>query len=159
MKNMVLLLLLTNLFGCQSKQSEKIEMQPFNIDQVKAHILEMNKSYSKRFVTEDSAFYIERYCSDAEVYCPGMPAIKGRNAVRDFFYGNGSNNEAAIELPPSRIYGKEELVVEEGTYNFPDGKGGSIDQGKFIAVWKQEWGKWKLYREIWNSDIPPKKNK
>jgi ketosteroid isomerase-like protein len=53
------------------------------------------------------------------------------------------------------IYGNEDLVVEEGTYNFPDGKGGSIDKGKFIAIWKQEDGKWKLYREIWNTDITP----
>jgi hypothetical protein len=36
---------------------------------------------------------------------------------------------------------------------FPDGKGGSVDKGKFIALWKQEVGKWKMYREIWNYDI------
>jgi ketosteroid isomerase-like protein len=58
-------------------------------------------------------------------------------------------------LPIGNIYGNESLVVEEGTYNFPDGKGGSFDKGKFIALWKQEGGKWKLYREIWNTDMPP----
>jgi ketosteroid isomerase-like protein len=65
------------------------------------------------------------------------------------------NNEAVIELPAGNFYGDKNLVVEEGTYNFPDGKGGSVDKGKFIALWKQEDGKWKLYREIWNTDIPP----
>jgi hypothetical protein len=48
------------------------------------------------------------------------------------------------------------MVVEEGDYVFPDGKGGSFDKGKFIALWKPEDGKWKLYREIWNTDITPK---
>jgi len=46
------------------------------------------------------------------------------------------------------------IWLEEGSYDFPDGKGGSFDKGKFIAIWKQEDGRWKLFREIWNSDNP-----
>lgn len=129
----------------------------FNIDTVKNHIVEMNKTYSKRFVTNDSMFYVDRYCKDAEVYAPGMPAVKGRDAIRAFFYQGGGNDEAVIELPTGNFYGNEELVIEESTYNFPDGKGGSVDKGKFIAVWKQEDGKWKLFREIWNTDLAPAK--
>lgn len=115
----------------------------------------MNESYSDRFTSNDSAFYVERYCTDAEVYSPNIPAVKGREAIRKFFYNEGNNKEANIELPAGNFYGSNELVIEEGTYNFPDGKGGSADKGKFIALWKKENGKWKLYREIWNSDNPP----
>ena len=32
---------------------------------------------------------------------------------------------------------------------------GSVDNGKFIAIWKQEDGKWKLFREIWNTNNAP----
>jgi rhodanese-related sulfurtransferase/ketosteroid isomerase-like protein len=125
----------------------------FDIGTIKAHIIEMNKTYGNRFITNDTAFYIERYCKDAQVFSPGVHAVKGRDSIRSFFYQNGTNKETKIELPAGYIYGNEELVVEEGTYNFPDGKGGSIDKGKFIAIWKQEEGKWKLYREIWNTDM------
>jgi ketosteroid isomerase-like protein len=129
----------------------------FDMEPVKAHIIKMNEHYSERFTSNDSVFYADRYCADAQVYCPDMPAIKGREAIRKFFYYDGNNKESIIELPAANFYGGPEYVVEEGTYNFPDGKGGSVDKGKFIALWKQEDGRWKLYREIWNTDSAPAK--
>ena len=155
MRYIILFFLPAIFFCCQSKQSGQLNKSTFSIDSVKAHILEMNKTYSNRFTTNDTAFYISRYCKDAEVYSPGITAVKGRGSIINFFYQDGTNGEAKIELPPGNMYGNEDLVVEEGTYNFPDGKGGSVDKGKFIALWKQEDGKWKLYREIWNTDIAP----
>ena len=129
----------------------------FNLDSVKTYITEMNKSYGQRFKTNDTAFYKERYCKDAAVYCPNLPAVVGIDSIISFFYGGGNNKETIIELPPNNVSGTADLVVEDGPYNFPDGKGGSVDKGKFIALWKQEDGKWKLYREIWNTDLPPGK--
>jgi ketosteroid isomerase-like protein len=156
MKQVVILFFVTLFTSCNNQVSLKTKITSFNIDSVKAHIIKMNESYSNRFATNDTAFYNERYCKDAEVYSPGVPAVKGRDSIRSFFYQNGTNTEARIELPAGSFYGNEELVVEEGMYNFPDGKGGSFDKGKFIALWKKEDGKWKLYREIWNTDIAPK---
>lgn len=156
MKQLLFLLITTFFISCSgTDEKNETAANSFDISRVKNHILEMNKSYSQRFISNDSSFYADRYCLDAEVYCPALPAVKGRQAIREFFYSGGNNKEAVIELPPGNIYGSNELVVEEGTYNFPDGKGGSVDKGKFIALWKQEDGKWKLYREIWNTDLPP----
>jgi ketosteroid isomerase-like protein len=154
MKYSSLILAVFLLVSCAQK--EETGKVSFNLAAVKEHIIEMNKTYSDRFVKNDTAFYNERYCKDAEVYSPGLPAVKGRDSIISFFYQNGTNKEAKIELPAGNFYGNSELVVEEGSYNFPDGKGGSFDKGKFIAIWKQEAGKWKLYREIWNTDITPK---
>lgn len=152
MRKLVFLLLTAGMLACQSKEPGKATKNDFSIDSVKAHIIKMNESYSQRFMTNDTAYYISRYCRDAQVYSPGVPAVVGRDSIINFFYQNGTNKEAKIELPAGNIYGNGELVVEEGTYNFPDGKGGSFDKGKFIALWKQEDGQWKLYREIWNTD-------
>ena len=152
MRKLVFLLLTAGMLACQSKEPGKATKNDFSIDSVKAHIIKMNESYSQRFMTNDTAYYISRYCRDAQVYSPGVPAVVGRDSIINFFYQNGTNKEAKIELPAGNIYGNEELVVEEVTYNFPDGKGGSFDKGKFIALWKQEDGQWKLYREIWNTD-------
>jgi ketosteroid isomerase-like protein len=145
------------ILSCNEQHSTATTASTFNLDSVKNHIIEMNKTYGKRFVTKDSVFYVNRYCKDAEVYAPGLPAVKGREAIRSFFFQGGEGGETVIELPTGNFYGSEELVVEESTYNFPDGKGGSTDKGKFIAIWKQEDGKWKLYREIWNTDLAPSK--
>jgi ketosteroid isomerase-like protein len=158
MKQLLICSMIVFLAAC--KNHDQHQQKPdafFDIGPVKSHILEMNKTYSKRFTTNDSLFYVERYCRDAEVYCPSLPAVRGREAIRRFFYGNGSNTETVIELPAGNFYGNDQLVVEEGSYHFPDGKGGSVDKGKFMAIWKKEDGQWKMYREIWNSDLPPAK--
>lgn len=155
MRKIILMVLATGFIACQHKTSGEPEKQTFSIDSVKAYILKMNETYSERFMTNDPSFYVARYCTDAQVYSPGLAAVAGRDSIRAFFYNDGNNKEARIELPAGNIYGGEDLVVEEGTYNFPDGKGGSVDKGKFIALWKKEEGTWKLYREIWNSDMTP----
>jgi ketosteroid isomerase-like protein len=158
MRTIVLSLLAACLAACNSTPATDASAPTtFNLDSVKTHIAEMNKSYGKRFTTNDAAWYKERYCKDAAVYSPNVPPVIGIDSIISFFYGSGNNGEAVIELPPNNIYGNAELVVEDGTYNFPDGKGGSVDKGKFIALWKQEDGKWKLFREIWNTDLPPAK--
>ena len=146
------------MFSCNDKTDDKkVVEETFDIGPVKKHIYEKNKTYSKRFTTNDSLYYVENYCADAQVMSPAVPAVKGREAIRKFFYSDGQNKEAKIELPDGNIYGDADLIIEESTYNFPDGKGGSADKGKFIALWKQEDGKWKLYREIWNTDLSPQK--
>lgn len=154
MNKLILVSAIASLLSCSDPGKKDPEKQ-FDIQTVKAHIVEMNKSYSNRFTTNDTGYYNARYCRDAEVYSPGVAAVKGRDSIRSFFYQNGTNKEAIIELPPGNFYGNKELVVEEGSYNFPDGKGGSFDKGKFIALWKEEDGKWKLFREIWNTDMAP----
>lgn len=156
MRTILFIMLAAYVIGCNSTpDSNALASNSFSLDSVKAHIAEMNKSYGQRFKTNDTAFYKERYCKDAAVYSPNVPAVVGIDSIISFFYGGGNNAEAIIELPPNNIYGNADLVVEDGTYSFPDGKGGNVDKGKFIAIWKQEDGKWKLYREIWNTDLPP----
>ena len=155
MKNLFWVALILYLFSCN--YVEKNTTAVFDIATAKNHILKMNESYSDRFLKNDTAYYYVRYCKDAEVYCPQTPAVKGVDSIIQFFYNNGNNKETKIELPVATIYGNANFVVEEGAYNFPDGKGGSYDKGKFLAIWKLEDGIWKLYREIWNTDIIQKK--
>jgi ketosteroid isomerase-like protein len=126
----------------------------FSIEPIKAHIAEMNKNYGYRFTHNDTAFIAARYyCANAEVFPAEHPIIKGRDSIRAYYYDGGKNVEITILINAVNVYGSADLVVEEGSYDFPDGKGGSYDKGKFIALWKEEDGKWKLFREIWNTDL------
>lgn len=47
-----------------------------------------------------------------------------------------------------------DTAIEVGRYTLDNGEGQMIDQGKYIVIWKQENGAWKLYRDIWNSSMP-----
>ena len=65
------------------------------------------------------------------------------------------NKDFKVVITATNVYGGPDAVIEEGYYTFPGDDGVIYDKGKFIAIWKQEDGKWKLFREIWNTDNAP----
>jgi hypothetical protein len=36
-----------------------------------------------------------------------------------------------------------------------DGNGNTIDKGKYIAIWRKEDGDWKIFSNMYNSNLPP----
>jgi ketosteroid isomerase-like protein len=153
MKKILHLLSLSILFAyCQtaSKPAEK-----FDLNAVKAVVEKANKTYGDRFTNNDSRFYQDRYCKDVVIFPANHARVVGVDSIRAYYYNGGQNKELTILITTTDFYGSLDLVVEEGDYDFPDGKGGSSDKGKFMALWKQEEGKWKLFREIWNTDLEP----
>lgn len=152
MKN-ILSIALVLLMGCNFTATTNNGAAAFDLTTVKKHIHSMNETYSDRFANNDTAYYNSRYCKDAISMPENQPAVVGIDSIRSFCYNNGANKDFKVMITAENIYGTENLVVEEGIYSYPDGKGGSFDNGKFIALWKQEGGAWKLYREIWNSNV------
>lgn len=138
------------------QQSEPVS-PPFDIAAVKAHIHQANGEYGKRFLTADSSWYAARYCENACILPDHMPTLCGRNNLRDYYYNQGKNKILKLTITETQVFGNGDNVTEEGVYELFDDKGNSLDKGKFIALWKPENGAWKLYREIWNSDLPPAK--
>ena len=99
------------------------------------------------------------YDIDAIVMAPNAPAIRGHKALTAFW-------EA---FPPVSDFRQESLEMEgSGDLVFSRDKasvtvtlpGGVVikDTFKVITIWrKQADGTWKVYREIWNSDLPAPK--
>ena len=56
-----------------------------------------------------------------------------------------------ITLTSTEFLGTGDVVVESGTYEMSDGTK-AVDTGKYMVVWKKENGKYKMYRDIWNSN-------
>jgi ketosteroid isomerase-like protein len=52
------------------------------------------------------------------------------------------------------VWGDENFLTEEGVYVFKTKSGESFGNGKYLIVWKKENGKWKVHREMNNSDLP-----
>ena len=60
-----------------------------------------------------------------------------------------------IALTTNELWGSPNGVIETGSYDLQGEGGASWDKGKFIVIWKEENGKWKMHRDIWNSNAPP----
>ena len=155
MKPALFLIAVMLFISCNHTDQAATAENKFDIASVKKHIDEMNKTYGDRFVHNDTGFYAERYCKDAVIMPEQMNAFVGRDSIRHFNYNDGKNKDFKVAITATNVYGGPDAVIEEGYYTFPGDDGVIYDKGKFIAIWKQEDGKWKLFREIWNTDNAP----
>lgn len=128
-------------------------MGAFNLDMVRQEINTMNQAYGQAFVKGDSAALVDMYHSEAMIFPPNMAMTKMRTDVGKMASGNPAAGVQSMQLTTTDVVGGPELVVESGTYQMT-GANNMSDRGKYMVVWKQENGKWKIYRDIWNSDMP-----
>jgi ketosteroid isomerase-like protein len=60
----------------------------------------------------------------------------------------------AVMLATVEVEDYGHTAHEVGKYTI-QGEGGQVtDTGKYVVIWKQEAGQWKLHRDIWNSSRP-----
>jgi ketosteroid isomerase-like protein len=101
------------------------------------------------------------YTNDASVFAPNAKAAIGRGEI------DKANTEmfaalkvASLKLATSDLETSGDFGVETGTYEqtLQPKTGKAIhDVGKYLLVWKkQAEGSWKIFREIYNSDLPAK---
>ena len=57
-----------------------------------------------------------------------------------------------LETGEAEQYGN--TAYEVGRFTLQGAEGQMIDAGKYVVIWKQEGGQWKLHRDIWNSSRP-----
>ncbi len=55
------------------------------------------------------------------------------------------------------IVGDSEFLIETENYEMKDEKKTLVDRGKYVVVWHQRNGEWKLYRDIGNTSLPASK--
>ena len=148
--------------ACNDKTSESgtntatEEMaKPFDLAAAKKSIDEANASFGDLVKKGDSVGIANLYASDAKVLGANMPAASGRAAIQSAYSGMLGMGIGGATLTSTEVWGTEALVSEEGTYSLSDKSGKEIDKGKYIDLWKMEDGKWKIHRDIFNSDNPP----
>jgi len=144
--------------ACSDKEDDdkKEEIKPtFDIAGAKKAIDSTNAAFGDYVSKGDSVGLASLYTSDAMLMGPNMPAASGRSNIQSTFGGMfAAMGKLGITLTASEVLGTEALVSEVGTFTMTDKDGKQIDKGKYIVLWKMEDGKWKLFRDCWNSDMP-----
>lgn len=127
----------------------------FDLAAAKTAIEARNAEFSSFVAKSDSAGLAGMYTADGKLMGPNMPAASGRSTIQSAFNGMFSGGPLGLKLTTIEIWGNESAIAEETAFSMTDKDGKEIDKGKALVVWKMEDGKWKLHRDIWNSDMPP----
>ncbi|HUQ66091.1 MAG TPA: nuclear transport factor 2 family protein [Flavitalea sp.] len=119
----------------------------------RAVIDDANKTFTAAALKGDSAAIVAVYHPDANIYPPNEAAMDPKK-MGSMIAGFAKSGITAFTLNTKEIFEGNDALTEVGTYEMGDGKK-TIDKGKYITVWKKDGDKWKLFRDLWNSDNPP----
>jgi ketosteroid isomerase-like protein len=129
-------------------------MTPSSLETVRDAFTSICQQFQKSIEQGDLGNIGNLYTEDAKILPPNMDMLEGRDTIQKFWQG-------ALEMG-IKSYQPEILEVEySGNLGFFLGKytlygdgNQIINKGKFITVFKNIDGEWKVYRDIFNSSIP-----
>jgi ketosteroid isomerase-like protein len=141
--------------ACESTSAKSDTPAAFNVDSVKAHIDAHNVAFSSAMINGDSAAIVPMYMSDATIMPPNEPGGKGGAVMARMSKQVQALGATQFKVWATSVEGNSDMVVEEGKWEI---RGANMkDGGKFLVIWKQTNGQWKVAKDIWNSDYPPTK--
>lgn len=138
----ILILILLH-FGCSSGPTD-----------VTSQIKDANTELMNAFVKGDTAALNAFYTPDAKIFPANNQILDGSAAISKFWTLTMQMGIKKVLFETSSAQKFGNLAVEEGNYSLFVQGDQMVDQGKYIATWKQEGGKWKIYRDIWNHSSP-----
>ena len=138
------------------KKAEPVSPK-FDSAAAKTAIESSYREFETAFNAKDSVAIAKCYTTDAKLMQPNAKSAEGTASIQKT-YGQWFKGEAPkIACKLMDVWGNENTLIAEDDWTETDKDGKVVDMGKSIEVYKMEDGKWKLYRDCFNSDMPAKK--
>jgi ketosteroid isomerase-like protein len=153
----VMLMASTFIFSCNTAEKtelvKEVSEPVFNLAEARKAIEENNRVFMELVSKSDTVGISNLYTSDAKLMFTGAPSAVGKDKIKSVFSDIMKSGVTRVELKTIDLFGSEELLAEEGeaTIYVKDAK---VGEEKYIVLWKQEEGKWKIFRDITNSNTP-----
>lgn len=115
-------------------------------------------AYEQALNRDDIDALMKLFTEDAQILPEHGPAVAGREGIEQFLKDQMTpvalfNTETEMTLVRS------DMAIEQGHYRVRNVRRGSdIEEGKYLHVWRNVGGDWKLYRVIYNTDVAPATN-
>jgi ketosteroid isomerase-like protein len=118
-------------------------------------ITEGYKTFEDAFFRGDADTISQMYTEDAELLVPEAPPIKGRTAIADAWRGIVGAGGNTVRVDIGEVQEGQDWAYDVGKFTASAPAGDVLNAGKYIVIWKQSTGSWKIHRDIFNWDIPP----
>ncbi|TMQ47235.1 MAG: DUF4440 domain-containing protein [Candidatus Eisenbacteria bacterium] len=134
--------------GCAKKDHQA------EVAELKSALEARDTQFTEAFSRRDVAAIGAMYTADAEALPPGLAPVRGRLAIQDMWKGLLSMPVGRMLFTTLEVDGNGATAWESGRYTLMATNGSTMDQGKYIVIWKHGPDGWQLYRDMWSSDTP-----
>ncbi len=127
-------------------------MTAATLPDIRAAVAAGNQRFMIAVNRGDAAAMAAVYSSDAKVLPPGGEPVGGPAAIEAFWHGALQLGIKSARLETDEVELQGARAIEIGRYTLEGEAGRVLDRGKYLVVWRQEAGEWRLHRDIWNSN-------
>ena len=121
---------------------------------IQTQIEATNSQFIAAFKGGDAAAIARLYTSDAQLLPANSDFVRGTDAIRAFWQKVIDMGLGGATLETIEVESHGETAVEVGRYRLLAAGDAVADTGKYIVVWKNDGGAWKLHRDIWTTSQP-----
>lgn len=122
-------------------------------------IRKINEQWLALIRKHDAAAVSRLYASDGAMMAPGAPIAQGQPALEKAWSGLMKMPGFGLTFKADQIIVASggDMALDRGTYQLSiDGPTGATkDIGKYVVVWRNVEGQWKVAADIFNSDGAP----
>jgi len=113
-----------------------------------------NRKFMEAFGRGDAANVARLYTSSAQLLPAHSDFVAGTTAIQRFWQGamDMGLKEAVLETIELEALG--DTAYEVGRYTLKAAGGQVADAGKYLVIWRQEGGTWRIHRDIWTTSRP-----
>lgn len=138
------------IVGCQQQQTSdtKPVSVTFDMQKAKSFIDSINTKFTEQIRNGDSVALASHYATDAELLLSNSEPIKGKGILSVW----GSAIRSGLKdmtFTTTDLTGCNDFLIETGYFEIKENDN-KVNKGKYVVVWKQQNGEWKLYRDIVN---------
>ena len=120
---------------------------------IQGAITTANENFMATFDRGDAAGLSELYTENGQLLPTGSDFITGKAAIRAFWQGAMDMGIKTARLETIEAEEHGDTAIEIGKYTLSGEAGNVMDKGKYLVIWKQAGGRWKLHRDIWTSSL------
>ena len=113
------------------------------------------QAFESAFNRDDVDGCLALFTDDAQILPEHGPVVSGKADIGQFLREQMTptisfNTEADLSLV------RGDMAIEQGHYRVRNVRRGSdIEEGKYLHVWRNQGGSWKIYRIMYNTDVAP----
>ena len=124
------------------------------VTEISDAIVAANEKFMAVFKMGDAAGLANLYTENGQVLPPNGGFLTGKDAIQEIWQSILDMGAKEIKLDIVEVEGQGDTAIEVSNYTLYSEDGQELDKGKYIVIWKQKDGQWKLHRDIFNSSMP-----
>ena len=155
----ILVALFLVIIGCKKTEieSKDVEKAKPDVSEIKSLIIAAGENFVIALNRGDSTAVANCYTKDAKMMQPNGIAVIGRSDILKNMGQWIKSESPTLSMKTIDVWADGDLAVAEEEWTISNKEGKILDNGKSLELFKMEEGKWLLYRDCFNSNIPSTK--